>query len=117
MSYRTDDRSRDRQLLDEIIDHEIRFERRVRRGAIAAWSATFAMLPLAGIALFVIETGGGLAVDALRAALVVLGIAGILTLFGAVLMTVAWLSRSRAPTLAVIERRLAALETILLSRA
>ncbi len=102
--------------LDDIIAREATFERRVRRAALLAWSVTFATLPLIGIAVFLITTGGGAMVDALRAAVIVLGMTGVLSLFAAVLTTVGWLFRSRAPTLAAIDQRLAALETILLSR-
>ncbi|MBR9990895.1 MAG: hypothetical protein KFH98_14130 [Gemmatimonadetes bacterium] len=102
--------------LNDIIDREERFERRVRYAAQVAWCVTFALLPLIGIALFLIETGGGMMVDLMRTVLMVLGMAGILSLFAAVLTTVGWLFRSRAPTLAAIDQRLALLENILLSR-
>lgn len=104
------------EFLDGIIDREERFEQRVRRAALLAWSATFALLPSIGIVIFLIETGGGMMVDALRSLLVVLGIAGILSLFAASLTTIGWLFRSKAPTLAAIDQRLALLEAILLSR-
>lgn len=102
--------------LNDIIDREERFERRVRRAALLAWSVTFALLPIIGVALFVIETGGGTMVDLVRTVLIVLGMAGILSLFAAALTTIGWLFRSKAPTLAAIDQRLAALEAILLSR-
>lgn len=102
--------------LNDIIEREERFERRVRRAAQLAWAVTFALLPSVGIAIFLIETGGGTMVDALRSLLVVLGMAGILSLFAATLTTIGWLFRSRGPTLAAINQRLAALEAILLSR-
>jgi hypothetical protein len=103
------------EFLNELIDREARFERRVRRAAQLAWSVTVALLPLTGITIFLIETGVGM-VDVLRAMLIVLGMAGILSLFAAALTTIGWLFRSRAPTLAAIDQRLAALEAILLSR-
>lgn len=102
--------------LEDIIAREMRFERRIRRAALLAWSVTFATLPLIGASVFLIETGGGVMVDLLRAALIVLGLTGILSLFAAALTTVGWLFRSRAPTLAAIDQRLSALEAILLSR-
>lgn len=102
--------------LQDIIAREARFERRVRRAALLAWSITFASVPLIGIVVFLIATGGGLLVDAMRAALIVFGLLGILSLFAATLTTVGWLFRSKAPTLAAIDQRLAALENILLSR-
>ena len=82
--------------------------------AVLAWSITFGMALLLGIAVFGIMSG--VAANAMQAASMVISIAGILSFFLAVLTTIAWMSRSRAPTLAAIERRLAALESILLSR-
>lgn len=99
--------------LNDIIDREERFERRVRCAAQLAWSVTFALLPLIGIAIFLIETGGGMMVDVVRTVLIVLGMAGILSLFAAALTTIGWLFRSKAPTLAAIDQRLAVLETLL----
>ncbi len=102
--------------LNEIIEREEKFEKRVRRAALVAWSATFALLPPIGIALFLIETGGGMIVDLVRTVLIVLGMAAILSLFAASLTTIGWLFRSKAPTLAAIDQRLALLEAVLMSR-
>lgn len=96
-----------------MIDRERDHEARVRRLARLAWTATFTALPVAGVLVFVARNGGGGLVEVARAALIVVGSAGILSLFLAMLFTVAWLFRSTAPKLAVIEERLAALETLL----
>lgn len=103
-------------LLQEIIDNEQRFERRVRRTAIWAWSLTFATLPILGLAMFWVDTGAGLSVEVARWVIAVVGTAAMLALLGALLATVAWLFRSRSASLAAIDGRLAALERILLER-
>jgi len=104
------------QLLLEMIERERLFEERVRRLAKLGWSVTFATLPLASLLAFLIKTGGGSSVDVLRVLLIVAGAIGILSLFGAILTSVAWLFRSNSPKLAAIERRLVALEELLMAR-
>ncbi|MEX2570986.1 MAG: hypothetical protein WD737_06750 [Gemmatimonadota bacterium] len=106
----------DRGFLEEIIAREVVAEARIRRAAILAWSVTFATIPLFGITFFLSRTTGGLSLEVLRAIFVMLAMTGALSLFLGVLMTVAWLFRSRTPTLTAIERRLAALESTLISR-
>jgi hypothetical protein len=101
-------------VLAALLEQERAFERRVRRAAVASWSALLALVPLLGVAFFVVRVGGGLLVEVTRAAVIVVGILAILALFLAVLTTVTWLFRSRTASLAVIERRLAALEELLL---
>ncbi len=106
-----------RWMFEQMVAHETMFRRRVGRVAIVAWSVTLGTLPGAGIAAFVIRNGGGSSVEAMRAFAMVLMIVGVISFVGAALSSIAWLFRgSRAPTLAAIERRLAALEEILLSR-
>lgn len=109
-------RKEQREALERIIAREAMAEERVRKTAILAWSFTFAVTPMLGIAFFLGRTAGGLFIEVVRAFTLVLLTAGTLSLFLAILMTVAWLFRSRAPTLTVIEQRLAALEAILLER-
>jgi hypothetical protein len=99
-----------------LLEHELATERRLRRAAIGAWSAVLAIVPLLGVAFFIVRTGGGAFVEVTRAAAVVVGILGILALFLAVLTTVTWLLRPRTASLAAIERRLAALERLLTER-
>jgi hypothetical protein len=101
-------------LLEALLEHERAFERRVRRAAIASWSALLALVPLLGVAFFIVRVGGGLVVEGTRAAVIVVGILAILALFLAVLTTLTWLFRSRTVSLGVIERRLAALEELLI---
>ena len=99
--------------LEILLAREQATEQRLRRAAVGSWGALLALVPLLGIAFFVVRVGGGLIVEITRAAVIVVGIFSILALFLAVVTTVAWLWRSRTPSLAVIERRLAALEELL----
>lgn len=101
------------EFLETLLDREEAMERRVRRAAIGAWGAVLALVPLLGVGFFVVRVGGGLIVEVSRAAVLVVGVLAILALFLAVILTVAWLIRSRSTSLAVIERRLAALEELL----
>lgn len=111
------DRRRDgTAFLEVLLEREEAMERRVRRAAIGAWSAVLATVPLLGLGFYVVRVGGGAIVEVSRAALLVLGALAILALFLAIVMTVAWLVRSRTTSLAVIERRLAALEELLSQR-
>lgn len=105
-----------RRLLGEIVADERKTEERIRKASLVAWAAAFAAVPLFGLVMYFTRNVGGSSVEVGRALLVVVTLTGGLALFLAVLMTLAWLFRSRAPTLAVIERRLAVLEEILLSR-
>lgn len=102
-------------LLEELLARERDLERRLRRAATGAWGAVLALVPLLGCAFFLVRTGAGLSVELARAGGVVCGILAILALFLAVVLTVAWLARGRAASLAAIERRLAALERRLLT--
>ncbi len=110
-------RSEGRQATDAyveaLLEHERATERRLRHTAIGAWSAVLALVPLLGVAFFVVRNGAGAVVEVTRAAVIVVGIIAILAVFLAVLTTVAWLVRARAASLTAIERRLAALERLL----
>lgn len=109
--------ARDPAWLTALLEREQEMERRVRRVAVLTWAAVVALVPLVGVAFFLVRVvPDGASRDAMRAVVLVLGVLGILALFLAVLMTVAWLFRSRAASLAVIERRLAALEELLAQR-
>jgi hypothetical protein len=100
--------------LQALLDSEHAAEQRIRRMAIGSWSAVVALVPLTAVfALAIRVVGDGFNINAVRGAAVVSGVLAILALFLAVLMTVAWLFRSRSASLAVIERRLAALEDLL----
>jgi hypothetical protein len=116
MTEEIERRDRQREALEQMIAREAVAEERVRKAAILAWSFTFAVTPMLGIAFFLGRTAGGLFIEAVRAFALILLTSGTLSLFLPILMTVAWLFRSRAPTLAAIEQRLAALERILTER-
>lgn len=100
-----------------LLEHERATEGRLRRLAVGSWGAVLACVPLLGVAFFIVRNGGGTMVEITRAAVIVIGILAILALFLAVLSTVAWLFRPRAASLAAIERRLAAIERLLVRSA
>lgn len=100
-------------LLQALVNSEQAAEQRVRRVAVGSWRAVAALVPLTGVLIFVIREGDSFVRQAARPLLIVVGIFAILAAFLAVLSTVAWLFRSRTASLAVIERRLAALEDLL----
>jgi hypothetical protein len=103
--------------LTALLDREQAMERRVRRVAVLAWTAVVALVPLLGGSFFMVRVvPDDWSRDAVRAAVLVIGVFAILATFLAVLTTVAWLFRSRSGSLAVIERRLAALEDLLRRR-
>ncbi|MEM6796383.1 MAG: hypothetical protein AAF725_20595 [Acidobacteriota bacterium] len=107
---------------ETMIESERLFERRVRRIAIAAWMVTFACLVwTAGMTTMLShvdsfqEMGGEGSLPALvRFSAMVAIMTGSLSLPAALTTSLMWLFRSRAPSLRVIERRLAALESLLL---
>jgi len=103
--------------IGSLVQSEQAAERRVRRAAIGSWSAVTALVPLLGVAIFLIRVvaDGGIR-DAVRAAVLVIGVFAILAVVLALLTTVAWLFRPRSASLAAIERRLAALEELLKRR-
>jgi hypothetical protein len=105
-----------RSLIAEMVILERNKEERIRKGATLAWAAVFGVVPLLGLGLYLERNSGGLFVEVLRAVAIVVVMAGGLSLTLAVLLTVAWLFRSRSPTLAAIEQRLAVLERLLVSR-
>lgn len=115
MTQHTNASTRDDRFLDDIIAREAAAEARVRRAATLAWSVTFAMIPLLGILFFLSEVVEGMPLDVVRAVYLMLIMTGVLSLFLAILMTMAWLFRSRTPTLTAIQRRLAAIEATLAS--
>lgn len=103
--------------LTALLEREQAMERRVRRVAVLAWTAVVALVPLLGVAIFMIRVvADDWTRDAVRAAVMVIGVFTILAMLLAVLTTVAWLFRSRSGSLAVIERRLATLEELLMRR-
>ena len=100
--------------LEALLDHERVHEQRVRRLALCAWAAVLAFVPLLGISIFMIRmVSDGWTRDAVRVLVLIAGVVAILAAFVALMSTVAWLYRPRTASLAVIERRLAALEAML----
>lgn len=103
--------------LTALLEREQALERRVRRVAVLAWTAVLALVPLLGVAIFMIRVvADNWTRDAVRAAVLVIGVFTILAMLLAMMTTVAWLFRSRSGSLAVIERRLAALEELMRRR-
>lgn len=100
--------------MKELIENERQFSRRVRRAAIAAWVVTCVTLPQTGL-LIVLERASDDGNPGLQLAAALLGSVGLLSLILALLTTIAWLFRSRTPTLAAIEMRLAALEDLIIA--
>jgi hypothetical protein len=99
-----------------LLENELKFERRVRRVALLSWAVTFVCLVLgAGVAGLILN-GGGTFVEVLRVFFIITSGTGILALLAATTTSLTWLFSSRTPTLRAIERRLADLERLLISR-
>ena len=112
---------RDKMFAD-MIRHEEIFEERLRKVIISGWAFTVGSMVLGGIGVFAMRNGGGaygggIFVEVMRVIAPLFGILGAISLIVALLATIAWLFRSRTPSLAAIERRLASLEIILRERA
>lgn len=99
-----------------LLEHERHFERRTRRTAIACWALAFVSLVALATSMFLVRNGGGSIVEVARAAVLVFGVTGIVSLLAAAVSSLTWLFRSRTPTLRAIDRRLAALESLLTAR-
>lgn len=97
-------------LLERLLDEEMARERRVRRAAIAAWGFLVLLAPLGGVTMYLQRMGSDRGQEIGRAGFqVITWLAAIAAALG-ILMTVAWLFRSRSVSLGAIERRLARLE-------
>lgn len=101
---------------EQLLLEDRRFEERVRRVALFSWALTLVCLVSALIPLTFAGQREGTALGLARAALVLFGTTGMISLLVATVTSLAWLFRSRTPTLRAIERRLAALERLLLER-
>jgi uncharacterized membrane protein len=110
--------STEAQALGALIAHEQAAERRVERVALRAWLAAAGLVPLLAVSIFLVRlVADGWTRSAVRGAALVVGVAALLAIFVALLATTAWLFRSRrTASLTVIERRLAALESLLRQR-
>ena len=106
--------ARDSQaLLEVLIEHELATERRLRGVAFWSWCAVAVLVCLTGLMRYLSRTDRELIAEAAAPAMAVTAALGVLALFLALLMTGVWLVRTRGMSLAVIERRLASLETTL----
>ncbi len=105
-------RSQRRQQMEAILDRERTRTRRLQLFAMLAWG-TALLIPVVGIFLLAAPEGNGsnVGLAAVMLVAVVPGFAVILAL--AVVITVAWLFRSRATTMSAIEMRLASLEDLI----
>lgn len=101
-------------LLRKIVENELARERRVRRAAIASWSAVFVFAVLFGVGAAILSMVGSLHSFGMALYFAAPVLAFVAFVLG-VLTTVAWLFRPRAASLAIIERRLADLEVLLRS--
>ncbi len=98
---------------EQLMQAEAQHERKVFRLALYAWSTAFVCLVVVTASSLMVREMGGAFVNVARFALVVAAGTGLVAVFSGTLFTTAWLFRSRTPTLRVIERRLARLETLL----
>ncbi len=103
---------------ESMLEDERRFEKRVRRLALLSWAATFACMILVVGSVHIIRYSGSsdTMVDLARSVLMMFGFTGIISLLAAILTSLVWLFRSRTPTLRAIERRLGALEKLLMQQ-
>lgn len=101
---------------ERLLESEAHFERQVRRAALLSWALAFACLVALAVSFYLVRNGGGEIVEVGRAAALVLAGTGLVSLVAATASSLAWLLRSRTPTLRAIERRLAALERLLARR-
>jgi hypothetical protein len=106
--------TRDAQaLLEVLIDHELATERRLRTSALWAWIAVVAFVCLTGFMRYLSHIDREVIAEAAHPAVFVMMTLAIIALFLALLMTTVWLLRTRSMSLAIIERRLASLESSL----
>ena len=110
-SSRLDGATQRKDRMREILDQERRFARKVRLAALISWGTAVATLVQTGVLIILSRSNEGLHIPT-----VILGLIGTFSLILAVITTIAWLFRSRTPTLAAIETRLAALEALLIAK-
>lgn len=101
------------QMLQELIDCEQQFEKKVGRMALVAWAVTLASIVLISVCSMLVRDGDATGQDVARALLMIGVATGVIALIIGLLATLTWLLRSRSPSLAAIERRLAAMEQLL----
>ena len=103
---------------ERILQEERRFEKRVSRIALISWALTLACLIGATFAIHIIRYSGSAdtMIDLARSLLILTFGIGVISLLAAIVTSITLLFRSRTPTLRVIERRLRALEELVLRR-
>ena len=99
-----------------LLQTEKAFEERVTRIAKITWAVSFVCLVCFAVLFGAITNGAGSIVELARVAVIVVIFTGAVSFLAAVLTSISWLFRSRTPTLRAIERRLAALEKLLMNR-
>lgn len=103
---------RDR-LLNELLNREKAFESNLGKVALVAWAVALGALVVFSVAVTLSRNGGGVVESVGRMAVMVTVPVGVIGLVIGLMATMCWLFRSRTASLAVIERRLAALEVLL----
>ena len=101
----------------QLLDEERRFEERVRRVALFSWALTFVCLLVLTTSFTIVrEADDGALRELARPILILSLVTGLFSVLAAAFTSVTWLFRSRTPTLRAIERRLRALEDLLMSK-
>lgn len=100
-------------LLRDLIDQERVFERKVSKVALFSWATTLACIVIVAVSSVMLRDGSDGAAHIARALILSCGAIGVIGLVIGLLTTITWLFRTRSPTLAVIEKRLAAMELAL----
>ena len=101
---------------ERLLENEEQAESKSRRFAILVWACAFTCLVVASFSVLVVRDAGGGVVNAARFTLMVSGVTGMVSLLAASAASLSLLLRSRTPSLRAIDRRLAALETLLAHR-
>ncbi len=99
-----------------LLETEKAFEERVARIAKVTWAVAFVCLVCFAVLFGIITDGAGSVVEIARVLVIVVIFTGAVSFLAATLTSISWLFRSRTPTLRAIERRLAALEKLLMNR-
>ena len=102
-------------VLRELIEKELRFERKLEKLLWLTWSTTVISVVVLAVCFLVLRTEQGTIVEYARMLLLIAGTFGVTGLAIATMSTFAWLFKSRSASLAVIEKRLASIEQSLRS--
>ena len=101
------------QLFNDLLNREKAFESHVGKVALVSWAMTLGCIVLFSVAAVISRNGGGRAEDVAMMSMIFSVAVGVISLVIGLLTTLCWLFRSRTSSLAMIERRLAALEGLL----